>query len=105
MSTGAVVLNGNTLVDGSTTNALIELLDDHIVETTRALRREGSGFRVHGAGELGAVHRVVGPSLFADEADVRWIARRGPGLGASTLSGVRSHEHASSAHAVYCIGE
>lgn len=34
VATGTVVLNGKTLVDGSTTNALIESLDDHIVETT-----------------------------------------------------------------------
>jgi hypothetical protein len=33
VATGTVVLNGKTLVDGSTTNALIESLDDHIVET------------------------------------------------------------------------
>jgi hypothetical protein len=32
-ATGTVALNGKTLVDGSTTNALIESLDDHIVET------------------------------------------------------------------------
>jgi hypothetical protein len=35
VATGTVVLNGKTLVDGSTTtNADIESLDDHIVETT-----------------------------------------------------------------------
>ena len=34
VATGTVVLNGKTLVDGLTTNALIESLDDHIVETT-----------------------------------------------------------------------
>jgi hypothetical protein len=34
VATGTVVLDGKTLVDGSTTNALIESLDDHIVETT-----------------------------------------------------------------------
>jgi hypothetical protein len=34
VATGTVVLNDKTLVDGSTTNALIETLDDHIVETT-----------------------------------------------------------------------
>jgi hypothetical protein len=34
VATGTVVLDGKTLVDGSTTNALIETLDDHIVETT-----------------------------------------------------------------------
>ncbi len=34
LATGTVVLNGKTLVDGSTTNASIESLDDHIVETT-----------------------------------------------------------------------
>ncbi len=34
VATGTVVLNGKTLVDGSTTNASIESLDDHIVETT-----------------------------------------------------------------------
>jgi hypothetical protein len=33
VATGTVVLNGKTLVDGSTTNALIESLDDHIVST------------------------------------------------------------------------
>jgi hypothetical protein len=35
VASGTVVLDGKTLVDGSTTtNALIESLDDHIVETT-----------------------------------------------------------------------
>jgi hypothetical protein len=34
VATGTVLLNGKTLVDGSTTIALIESLDDHIVETT-----------------------------------------------------------------------
>ncbi len=34
VATGTVVLDGKTLVDGSTTNAPIESLDDHIVETT-----------------------------------------------------------------------
>ncbi len=34
VATGTVVLDGKTLVDGSTTNALIESLNDHIVETT-----------------------------------------------------------------------
>jgi hypothetical protein len=34
VATGTVVLNGKTLVDGSMTNASIESLDDHIVETT-----------------------------------------------------------------------
>ena len=34
VATVTVVLNGKTLVDGSTTNASIESLDDHIVETT-----------------------------------------------------------------------
>jgi hypothetical protein len=34
VATGTVVLDGKTLVDGSTTNASIESLDDHIVETT-----------------------------------------------------------------------
>jgi hypothetical protein len=34
VATGTVVLNGKTLVEGSTTNAGIESLDDHIVETT-----------------------------------------------------------------------
>src|SRR5918997_1024133 len=34
VATGTVVLNGKTLVDGSTTNASIESLDDRIVETT-----------------------------------------------------------------------
>ncbi len=34
VATGTVVLDGKTLVSGSTTNALIESLDDHIVETT-----------------------------------------------------------------------
>jgi hypothetical protein len=35
VATGTVVLDGKTLVDdGSTTNALIESLEDHIVETT-----------------------------------------------------------------------
>jgi hypothetical protein len=34
VATGTVVLDGKTLVDGSTTNALIESLDDHIVEMT-----------------------------------------------------------------------
>jgi hypothetical protein len=34
VATGTVVLDGKTLVDGSTTNALLESLDDHIVETT-----------------------------------------------------------------------
>jgi len=33
VATGTVVLDGKTLVAGSTTNALIESLDDHIVET------------------------------------------------------------------------
>jgi hypothetical protein len=33
VATGTVVLDGKTLVDGSTTNALIESLDDHRVET------------------------------------------------------------------------
>jgi hypothetical protein len=33
VATGTVVLDGKTLVDGSTTNALIESLDDHIVST------------------------------------------------------------------------
>jgi hypothetical protein len=33
VATGTVVLNGKTLVDGSTTIAEIESLDDHIVET------------------------------------------------------------------------
>jgi hypothetical protein len=32
VATGTVVLNGKTLVEGSTTNALVESLDDHIVE-------------------------------------------------------------------------
>jgi hypothetical protein len=34
VATGRVVLDGKTLVDGSTTNASIESLEDHIVETT-----------------------------------------------------------------------
>ena len=34
VATGTVLLDGKTLVDGSTTNALIESLDDHIIETT-----------------------------------------------------------------------
>jgi hypothetical protein len=34
VATGTVVLDSKTLVDGSTTNASIESLDDHIVETT-----------------------------------------------------------------------
>jgi hypothetical protein len=34
VATGTVVLDGKTLVDGSTTNALLESLDDHIVATT-----------------------------------------------------------------------
>jgi hypothetical protein len=34
VATGTVVFNGKTLVDGSTTNASLESLDDHIVETT-----------------------------------------------------------------------
>jgi hypothetical protein len=34
VATGTVVLDGKTLVDGSTTNASIESLDDHIVERT-----------------------------------------------------------------------
>ena len=34
VATGTVVLNGKTLVAGSTTNASIESLDDHIVERT-----------------------------------------------------------------------
>ena len=34
VATGTVVLNGKTLVDGSTTNASIESLDDRSVETT-----------------------------------------------------------------------
>src|SRR5829696_8263670 len=34
VASGTVVLDGKTLVDGSTTNALLESLDDHIVETT-----------------------------------------------------------------------
>ncbi len=33
VATGTVVLDGKRLVDGSTTNASIESLDDHIVET------------------------------------------------------------------------
>jgi hypothetical protein len=33
VATGTVVLDGKTLVDGSTSNALIESLDDHVVET------------------------------------------------------------------------
>lgn len=35
VGTATAVLNGKTLADGSTTNALIESLDDHIVETTK----------------------------------------------------------------------
>ena len=34
VATGTVVLDGKTLVDGSTTNASLESLDDHIVQTT-----------------------------------------------------------------------
>ena len=34
VASGTVVLDGKTLVDGSTTNALLESLDDHIVEQT-----------------------------------------------------------------------
>jgi len=34
VATGTVVLDGTTLVDGSTTNASLESLDDHIVATT-----------------------------------------------------------------------
>ena len=34
VATGTVVLDGKTLVDGSTTTALIESLDDHVIETS-----------------------------------------------------------------------
>lgn len=34
VASGTVVLNGKTLVDGSTTNALVETLEDKTVETT-----------------------------------------------------------------------
>src|SRR5215217_9107160 len=33
VASGAVVLDGTTLVDGSTTNASLESLDDHVVQT------------------------------------------------------------------------